>query len=146
MTPFEQKREVFADNLRLLPDTEERFRYLIQLGRKFPPLEESLRVKENLLPGCMSSLWFCPEFRDGLCHFHMDADAALVKGVAALFCALYSGETPETVLANEPDFLEENGLTMHLSSRRLTGLGNLRGAIKKFALAHCTPPDSVHSG
>jgi cysteine desulfuration protein SufE len=140
VTPFEQKRDTFAENLRLLPDTEERFRYLIQLGRKFPPLDEALRTKENLLPGCMSNLWFCPEFRDGRCHYRMDADAALVKGVAALFCSLYSGEKPGTVIANEPDFLEENGLTMHLSSRRLTGLGNLRGAIKKFAIQHSATP------
>lgn len=135
MPTYEEKRDAFAENLRLLPDTEERFRYLIQLGRKFPPLDEALKTEANLLPGCMSNLWFCPEFLDGTCHYRMDADAALVKGVAALFCTLYSGESPETVLANEPDFLEEGGLTMHLSSRRLTGLGNLRGAIKKFALS-----------
>jgi cysteine desulfuration protein SufE len=134
MPTFEEKRDTFIENLTLLPDTEERFTYLIGLGRKFPPLPDELRKDENLLPGCMSNLWFCPEFRDGLCHYQMDADAALVKGVAALFCSLYSGETPETVINNEPDFLEDCGLTVHLSSRRLTGLGSLRAAIKKFAV------------
>lgn len=136
MPSYEEKRDEFAENLRLLPDTEERFRYLIQLGRKFPPIDDSLKKVDSLLPGCMSNLWFCPEFKNGKCYYRMDADAALVKGVAALFCNLYSGEIPETVLANEPDFLEEGGLTMHLSSRRLTGLGNLRAAIKKFAFEH----------
>ena len=134
MPTFEEKRAAFIENLTLLPDTEERFTYLIGLGRKFPALPDDLRREENLLPGCMSNLWFCPELRNGLCHYQMDADAALVKGVAALFCSLYSGETPETVISNEPTFLEDCGLTVHLSSRRLTGLGNLRAAIKKFAV------------
>ncbi len=141
MTPsptFAEKQQDFIETLNLLPDMEERFQYLIRLGRKFPTLPEDQHRDENLLAGCMSQLWFCPEFRDGLCHFHMDADAAIVKGVAAIFCTLYSGETPETIVANEPTFLEECGLTLHLSSRRLSGLGNLRTAIKNFAAAQRT--------
>lgn len=133
MSSILEKQTEFAENLQLLPDTEERFNYLLQLGRRFPAITDSQRVEENLLPGCMSQLWFCPEFRDGLCYYHMDADAAIVKGVAAMLCSLYSGETPEAVVGHEPTFLEESGMTMHLSSRRLSGLGNLRGAIKAFA-------------
>ncbi|MCX7869126.1 MAG: SufE family protein [Terrimicrobiaceae bacterium] len=133
---IEDKAREFAENLALLPGMEEKFTYLIQLGRKYPPLPESLRTPDRLLPGCMSNLWLCPEMREGRCHYQMDADAALVKGVAALLCGLYSGETPEDIVRFEPKFMEESGLTLHLSSRRLTGLGNLRGAIKKFAFEH----------
>jgi len=135
-TGIEAKERAFAEALNLLPDTEERFTYLIQLGRRFSVLADSLHTKENLLPGCISQLWFCPEFRNGLCIYRMDADAAIVKGVAAILCTLYSGETPETVVAREPTFLENCGLTLHLSSRRLSGLGSLRAAIKAFGLAH----------
>jgi len=131
---IEDKQRALVEDLMLLPDMEERFSHLIRAGRKFPPLDDSLRTDDHLLPGCMSKLWFCPEYRDGVCHYRMDADAALVKGVASMLCGLYSGEAPETVVSHEPDFLEECGLTLHLSSRRLTGLGSLRGAIKKFAL------------
>ncbi len=138
---FEEKRREFIETLEILPDVEERFQYLIRLGKQFPALPEDQHVENNLLAGCMSQLWFCPEFRDGRCHYAMDADAAIVKGVAAIFCTLYSGETPETVIANEPDFLEECGLTLHLSSRRLSGLGNLRAAIKNFAAAQLGPHD-----
>lgn len=138
MSSILEKQNEFSENLNLLPDTEERFNYLLQLGRRFPAISDSQRVEENLLPGCMSQLWFCPEFKDGLCYYHMDADAAIVKGVAAMLCTLYSGETPETIIAHEPTFLEESGMTMHLSSRRLSGLGNLRGAIKAFAAKQVT--------
>jgi cysteine desulfuration protein SufE len=137
---IEEKEREFAENLDLLPDMEEKFTYLIQLGRRFPSLPDALRVESNLLPGCMSNLWFCPQFREGRCHYPMDADAALVKGVAAMLCGLYSGETPETIVAFEPTFMERCGLTLHLSSRRLTGLGSLRGAIKKFALQQIASP------
>jgi cysteine desulfuration protein SufE len=138
MSTIPEKQREFVENLELLPDTEERFKYLLQLGRRFPALPEDLRDEKNLLPGCMSQLWFCPEMRDGKCYFHMDADAAIVKGVAAMLCSLYSGETPEDVIAHEPHFLQECGLTMHLSSRRLSGLGNLRSAIKAFAVSQAS--------
>jgi cysteine desulfuration protein SufE len=133
------KQREFTENLEMLPDTEERFNYLLQLGRRFPALPPEKHAEENLLPGCMSQLWFCPEFRDGKCYYAMDADAAIVKGVAAMLCSLYSGETPEDVVAHEPTFLQECGLTMHLSSRRLSGLGNLRSAIKAFAERQLSP-------
>lgn len=133
MSSILEKQTEFAENLEVLPDTEERFNYLLQLGRRFPAITDEQRAEKNLLPGCMSQLWFCPEVKDGRCYFPMDADAAIVKGVAAMLCSLYSGETPATIIAHEPTFLEESGMTMHLSSRRLSGLGNLRGAIKAFA-------------
>lgn len=134
MSSIAEKQKEFSENLQMLPDVEERFKYLLQFGRKFPELPASEHKEENLLPGCMSQLWFCPEFKDGRCHYHMDADAAIVKGVAAMLCTLYSNETPEDIVANEPTFLDESGMTIHLSSRRLSGLGNLRAAIKNFAL------------
>lgn len=143
---LEAKAREFEESLSLLPDMEEKFTYLIQLGRKYPPLPAHLHTEEHLLPGCMSNLWLCPEFKDGLCYYHMDADAALVKGVAAMLCGLYSGEKPEDILKFDPRFMEESGLTLHLSSRRLTGLGNLRGAIKKFALEHIPAAETAGAG
>lgn len=142
---LQAKAREFEENLSLLPNMEEKMSYLIQLGRKFPPLPAHLHTEDRLLPGCMSNLWLCPEFHDGRCHYRMDADALLVKGVAALFCHLYSGETPEDILSFEPKFLEESGLTLHLSSRRLTGLGNLQAAIKKFALEHLPASPTAES-
>jgi cysteine desulfuration protein SufE len=138
---FESKERRFTEQLNQLRDFEEQFTYLIQLGRRFPALDDALRIDAHLLPGCMSRLWFYPELRDGLCHYHMDTDAVLVKGVAALLCALYSVEPPSTVASREPEFLHECGITLHLSPQRLTGLAHLRSAIRTFALLNLPSGD-----
>jgi len=88
-----------------------------------------------LLPGCVSQLWLQPELRDGRCWFQMDADAMISKGIAAVVCGFYQGETPADILAVEPDFLAEAGLTQVLSSNRSNALASLRRRIKAFAEA-----------
>ena len=127
------KREAIVAALGDLPDAEERFRYLIGLGRRFPAFEAAWKTEEPLLPGCVSRLWLVPEFRDGRCWFAMDGEAAISKGIAALLCGFYEGETPADIVATEPDFVAEIGITALLSSNRSNALASLRRRIKTFA-------------
>jgi cysteine desulfuration protein SufE len=133
---LEQKRADLVETIGLLPDGEERLAYLLSRGRSFPPLESRFKTDERLLPGCVSQLWLVPEFRDGRCYFGMDADALIAKGIAAVVCAFYSGEAPADIVAMEPDFLREVGITQVLSPNRANGLASLRQRIKAFA-QHC---------
>ncbi len=130
-----EKRQILLDDLTTLPDSEERFVYLINKAKKWTPLAPSLKTDARLLPGCVSRLWLYPEFRDGRCWFQMDADAMISKGIAAVLCAFYSGETPADIVAAEPDFLAEAGLTQVLSANRSSALTNLRKRIKAYAAA-----------
>ncbi len=133
---LEQKRADLVETIGLLPDGEERLAYLLSRGRSFPPLASNLKTDERLLPGCVSQLWLVPEFREGRCYFGMDADALIAKGIAAVVCAFYSGETPADIVAMEPDFLREVGITQVLSPNRANGLASLRSRIKAYA-QHC---------
>lgn len=130
-----EKRQALLDDLITLPDAEERFVYLIDKAKKWKPLDPALKTDARLLPGCVSRLWLYPEFRDGRCWFQMDADAMISKGIAAVLCGYYSGETPADILAAEPDFLAEAGLTQVLSANRSNALTNLRRRIKAYAEA-----------
>ncbi len=130
-----EKRQTLIDDLTTLPDAEERFVYLLGKAKKWTPLEASLKTEARLLPGCVSRLWLYSEFRDGRCWFKMDAEAQISKGIAAVVCGFYDGETPEEIIATEPDFLAEAGLTQVLSSNRSNALANLRKRIKSFAEA-----------
>lgn len=130
---LEEKAAELAEELGILPDVDARFEYLIRLGRHYPAMDDSQRREENLLPGCVSQLWLLPEVRDGACVFHMDADAQITKGLAAVVCGFYSGASPEEVARIEPTFLEETGLTQQLTPNRRNGLGNLRARIRGFA-------------
>ena len=133
---LEQKRADLVETIGLLPDGEERLAYLLSRGRKAPPLDAVHKTPDRLLPGCVSQLWIYPEFRDGLCHFGMDADALITKGIAAVVCGFYSGEKPADIIAMEPDFLAEVGISQVLSPNRANGLASLRSRIKAFA-QHC---------
>ena len=129
------KRQTLIDDLTTLPDLEERFMYLMDQAKKWPAMNSALKSEERLLPGCVSRLWLYPEFRDGRCWFAMDAEAMISKGVAAVVCGFYQGEKPEDILANEPDFLAEAGLTQVLSANRSSALANLRKRIRAYAEA-----------
>jgi cysteine desulfuration protein SufE len=128
-----EKRDALVETLSLLPDNDERFTYLIGAGRRYPVMDPKDRLDERLLPGCISRLWLLPEYRDGRCYFQMDADAQITKGIAAVVCHLYSGETPQDIIAQEIDFLAEVGVTQLLSPNRRNGLSSLRKRIKAFA-------------
>lgn len=137
-----EKRQVLIDDLVTLPDAEERFVYLLDKAKKWPPLEPALKTDDRLLPGCVSRLWLVPEFRDGRCWFRMDAEALISKGIAAVVCGFYSAETPADIIAHEPDFLGEAGLTQVLSANRSNALSNLRRRIKAYAEACLATPSA----
>lgn len=128
-----EKRQTLIDDLTSLPDAEERFLYLLGKAKKWVPLDPALKTEDRLLPGCVSRLWLYSEFRDGRCWFHMDAEAQISKGIAAVVCGFYTGETPSEILAIEPDFLAEAGLTQVLSANRSSALVNLRKRIRAYA-------------
>lgn len=130
---IEEKRDALVDELSPFEDHFERFAYVIDRAKSHPPLDEQFKIDTFLIEGCLSQLWIFPEFKDGKCVFTTDSDAAITKGTAALLCELYSGETPENVIALEPEFLGEVGITQHLSPNRRNGLTNVRKKIKAYA-------------
>lgn len=130
---IEAKRDALVDELAPFEDHFERFAYIVDRAKANTPLDDAFKIDAFLIEGCLSRLWVYPEFKDGLCYFHTDSDAAITKGTSTLLCGLYSGETPEAVIALEPDFLAEVGVTQHLSPNRRNGLTNVRKRIKAYA-------------
>ena len=137
---IKEKQIALGEALGALPDHEERFAWLMAAGRRYPAIDPRYRVDAFLLPGCVSQLWLYAEIRDGVCHFEMDGDAQITKGIAAVVCGLYEGETPADVLATELNFLVEAGLSQVLSTNRSNGLASLRRRIREFAQAHLPTP------
>ncbi|MSU52817.1 MAG: SufE family protein [Opitutaceae bacterium] len=129
------KRALLVATFTSLPDSDARFFHLINLGRRYPPLDPALKADAWLVPGCVSRLWFIPQLRDGRCAFALDAEAAISKGVAALVCDYYEGATPEEILTDDLDFRALAGLQGLLSPNRSNGLASLLGRIRAFAAA-----------
>ena len=115
-------------------DWEDRYKELIQLGKSLDSYPEDKRDEKYKVKGCQSQVWLYPEVRNGRVFFYGDSDAVLVKGIVALLLNVYSDATPAEILATKPEFLQEVGITEHLSMNRSNGLAAMMKQIQMYAL------------
>ena len=133
MNPLPARRDQLLADLQLWPDPHARLDYLMDLARERTPLPEEFRTEAYRLEGCLSNLWIRPELRDGRCWFPCAADSLVVNSIAGLLCEFYSDATPADILALDPSFLKDVGITQHLSSNRRNALTKVWGVIRGFA-------------
>lgn len=128
--------EDILDDLAFFDDWEERYSYIIDLGRALPPLEESLRTPDRLVKGCQSSVWIDVEGAADGFNFRVDSDALIVRGLLALVMAAYDGKSAEAILAFDIDgYFASLDLERHLSPTRGNGLRAIVARIKSIAAA-----------
>ena len=111
----------------------DRYQYLIDLGRKLPPLAEEEKVDDVLLSGCQSQVWLYQEGDASEVTIRANSDAAIVSGLIALLIQVYSGCPARQIVETEPYFIREIGLADHLSPTRANGLSAMLNAIKAHA-------------
>lgn len=128
-----EKETQLTERLALIEDPQERLAALMSRAKKWPqPTPEQL-VESNRVLGCQSRVWLVPTMRDGVCHFAMECDAPMVKGLVALMCEVFDGGTPADVAATEPRIFETLGFTRMVTPTRLNGLAAVRSRIREFA-------------
>ncbi len=124
-------------NFSMFSDWEDRYRYLIDLGRKLPEMPEGAKVDRNKVEGCMSQVWLISdksEDQPPVIRFRGDSDAHIVKGLIAVLLAAYSEKTPQQILETDIGGLFENlGLGSHLSVNRRNGFYAMTQRIKEIA-------------
>jgi cysteine desulfuration protein SufE len=129
--------EELAQTFELLGDWEERYRYLIELGRKLPPMSESDKSEASKVRGCMSQVWLTHELQRGpppRLVFHGDSDSHLVKGLIALLFKLTSGRTPQEILALDiGSAFTRLGLENHITMNRRNGFYAMVERIRQMA-------------
>lgn len=114
-------------------DWAERYQYLIDLGRRLPPLPERFQTDGYLVSGCQSRVWLAGEGNARCLHFHAASDSAIVAGLVALLLRVYSGRSAAEIRDTEPEFVERIGLQSHLSPTRTNGLYAVLARIKGLA-------------
>lgn len=128
-----------ADTFELLGDWEERYRYLIELGRKLPPMPDSEKDDAHKVRGCMSQVWLAHTLKDGpptTLEFRGDSDAHIVKGLIALLLAITSGRTPQQILETDIGAVFTRlGLENHISMNRRNGFFSMVERIRQMAAA-----------
>ncbi len=118
----------------LLDDWEERYRYVIELGRLLPPLDEKFRTPRYKVSGCASQVWIHAEHNGAVLTFSGDSDALIVKGLIAITFMIFSGKTPAQILALDAQAIfAKLGLKDHLTPQRSNGLASMVARIKADA-------------
>jgi cysteine desulfuration protein SufE len=127
-----------------LDDWEDRYRYIIELGRTLQPLPDSARTAENKVRGCASQVWLSTridrENGRARLHFIGDSDALIVRGLVAIVIALFDGKTADEIVATDAEALfGKLDLRAHLTAQRSNGLRALVDRIRSDAAAVVTP-------
>lgn len=123
------------DGLKLFESWEDRYRTIIDLGKKLPPFPESEQTDGNRVKGCVSQVWLLSHpSDDGRLEIQADSDSFIMKGLLAMMVLMYSGRTPEEVLAMDSRAtFAEVGLDRHLSPLRSNGLASIDKEIRRRA-------------
>ncbi len=126
--------EELAENFELLDDWEDKYRYIIDLGEKLPPLPDKFHTDEWKVQGCQSQVWLVPEKKDGKLFFEGDSDAIIVKGIIAIVLMIFSAHTAQEIKAiNIEEIFNRLGLREHLSPSRRNGLAAMTEKILHYA-------------
>lgn len=116
-------------------DWMDKYNYLIELGRDCPIIEEKDKKETNLIKGCQSRVWVNAELVDGKMDIKADSDAVITKGIVTLLLRVFNNQPPQEVYDSELYFIDEIGLSTHLSPTRSNGLVAMVKQIKLYALA-----------
>jgi cysteine desulfuration protein SufE len=123
------------DEFALFDSWDDKYEYIIDLGKKLPPLAAVHKTDDNKVRGCQSTVWLAASYRNGRIYFEADSDAVIVKGLISMLIRVLSGRTPDEILEAPLDFIKEIGMTTHLAQTRSNGLLSMVKQMKNYALA-----------
>jgi cysteine desulfuration protein SufE len=135
MSINEIQEEIIAD-FELFDDWEGKYEYIIDLGKKLPPMADADKTDDNIIKGCQSVVWLHARHENGIIHFDADSQAIIVKGLVSMLTKVLSGHTPEDILNADLYFIGTVGLAGHLAQTRSNGLASMVKQMKMYALAY----------
>lgn len=128
--------EEILDDLSFFDDWEERYKYIIDLGKDLPEMDQSLQTRDRLVKGCQSQVWMDVQVKGDKLHFVVDSDAVIVKGLLVLVMAAFDNKTPSEIVAFDiNDYFNKLDLESHLSPSRGNGLRAIVAKIQNIAKA-----------
>ncbi|MBS1351986.1 MAG: SufE family protein [Coprobacter sp.] len=134
MKTIDQIQDEVVDEFSAFDDWMDKYALLIELGNSLSPLDEQFKVESNLIEGCQSRVWLHAEYRDGKVLYQAESDAVIVKGIVSLLIKVLSGHTPREILDTHLYFIEQIGLTEHLSPTRSNGLLAMVKQMRLYAM------------
>jgi len=131
----ETEQEIISE-FSLFDSWDDKYEYIIDLGKRLSPLDPKYKTDENRVRGCQSSVWLIADFKDGKLFFQADSDAVIVKGLISMLIRVLNKRTPDEIMEAKMDFIREIGMTTHLAQTRSNGLLSMVKQMKHYALAY----------
>ena len=125
-----------VDEFSLFDNWEDKYEYIIDLGKKLEPLNPEFKIDENKIKGCQSQVWLVANEEDGRIYFRADSDAVIVKGLVSMLIRVLSGHTWQEILDAKLEFIDKIGMKNHLAQTRSNGLLSMVKQMKNYALAY----------
>ncbi|MDG4716175.1 MULTISPECIES: SufE family protein [Winogradskyella] len=137
MTIEEIQNEII-DEFSMFDDWEERYQYMIDLGKTLPLIDDNYKTEDHIIKGCQSKVWVHAEMNEDKVAFTADSDAIITKGIIAILIRVFSNQHPKDIIEANTDFIDKIGLKDHLSPTRANGLVSMIKQLKMYAIAYQT--------
>jgi len=132
---IEDIEKEIAEEFSLFDSWDDKYEYIIDLGKKLPALEDRHKLDENRVRGCQSTVWLVADHHDGRVFYKAESDAVIVKGLISMLIRVLSGQAAEDIIQAKLDFIRDIGMTTHLAQTRSNGLLAMVRQMKNYALA-----------
>jgi len=136
--PIQEIEKEIIEDFALFDSWEDKYEYIIDMGKKLPVLEDEHKLDENKIKGCQSTVWLVASYEDGRVFFKADSDAVIVKGLISMLIKVLSGHSPAEIIEARLDFIREIGMMTHLAQTRSNGLLSMIKQMKNYAIAFQT--------
>ncbi len=124
------------DEFSMFDDWDERYQYMIDLGKTLPLIDSQYKTDDNLIKGCQSRVWVHAGLENNNVVFTADSDAIITKGIIAILIRVFSNQSPQAIIEANTNFIDEIGLKEHLSPTRANGLVSMIKQLKMYAIAY----------
>lgn len=135
---IQEAEQEIIDDFSLLNswDENQKYEYVIDLGKRLPELDEKHKVDDNAVKGCQSKVWLVAEYREGKVFFYADSNSTITKGLISMLIQVLSGHTPDDIVSADLDFIRAIGMSSHFAQTRSNGLRAMVQQMKNYALAY----------
>ncbi len=134
--PIDIAQVEIIEEFALFDDWEDKYAYLIELGKLLPTMPDEHKTDEQKVKGCQSNVWLYPTFQEHKLFFEADSDALIVKGLVSLLVRMLSGQPPEDIATASLYVFEKIGMNQHLSMTRANGLASMINQLRMYAVEY----------
>lgn len=131
---IEEIEKEIVEEFSLFDSWDEKYEYIIDLGKKLPPLDDKYKKDENRVRGCQSTVWLVADHKEGKIFYKAESDAVIVKGLISMLMRVLSGQAADDIINAKLDFIREIGMMTHLAQTRSNGLLAMIKQMKNYAL------------